>query len=95
MTTVETRGPLQQPVQRDLRHALAGFLRHGVQRIHDLVEIFVFHLRPDIGGLDAGGCPWAAAAPRRILPVSRPQPSGDHTTQPTPWSSASGISSHS
>ena len=33
--------------------------------------------------------------PRRIFPVSRPQPSGLHTTAPTFWSSASGISSHS
>ena len=33
--------------------------------------------------------------PRRILPVSRPQPSGLQTTAPTPWSWASGISSHS
>jgi len=35
------------------------------------------------------------AAPRRILPVNRPQPSGLQTTADTFWSRPSGISSHS
>ena len=33
--------------------------------------------------------------PRRILPVSRPHPSGLQTTVPTPWSCANGINTHS
>jgi hypothetical protein len=32
------RGPLQQPVQSDLRHGLAGLLVDLVQRIDNLIE---------------------------------------------------------
>jgi hypothetical protein len=34
-------------------------------------------------GLALGRLASGSGAPRRILPVSRPQPSGDHTTAPT------------
>ena len=32
-------GPLEKPVECDLRHFLSGFLRHGIRRIHDLVNV--------------------------------------------------------
>ena len=38
MMSVATVGPLQQPVQRDLRDGLAGLRGDRVQRIDDLVE---------------------------------------------------------
>ena len=37
--------PLQEPVERDLRNGLAGFLRYVVDGVDDLVDIFVGHLR--------------------------------------------------
>lgn len=77
------RRPLQQPVQRDLRHRLAGFLGDSIERIDNAIRY-----SSGTGGpisavlcsrLDAG-----SGYPRRILPVSRPQPSGLQTIAPTP-----------
>ena len=67
-----------------------------VERVDDFVEVFLGDLRADVerrASIEAavGG----ERLPRRILPVRRPQPSGDQTSAPTPWSSARGISSHS
>ena len=45
------RGPLQQPVQRDLRNGLTGFFRNFVDCIHHLVQIFIGHRRAHIRGL--------------------------------------------
>ena len=39
------RRPLQQPVERDLRNGLAGFLRYVVDGVDDFVEILVGRLR--------------------------------------------------
>ena len=68
-----------------------------VDGVDDLVDIVVRDRRPNV---DVTACCWSRLVsgsgwPRRILPVSRPQPSGLQTTAPTFWSSASGISSHS
>src|ERR1700722_16167400 len=35
--------PLEQPVQPNLRDSLAGVLRHGIERIDNLVQILVRH----------------------------------------------------
>ena len=45
MITLDTVGRCEQPVERDLRHGLAGLLRDGVERVDDAVEILVGHLR--------------------------------------------------
>ena len=79
------RGPLQQPVERDLRHRLAGLRGDLVERVDDPVEVLVGDRRADVRRpacccsrlVSGSGCP------RRILPVSRPQPSGLQTTVPT------------
>ncbi len=43
------RRALQQPVERDLRNGLAGFLGDLVNRIHHRVEILVGNLGADVG----------------------------------------------
>jgi hypothetical protein len=91
---VRDRGPREQPVERDLRDRLAGFGRDVIERIDDAIEI----LLGDGGPISAVVCsrlPGGSGAPRRILPVSRPQPSGLQTTHETPASIPSGINSHS
>ena len=47
---------LQQPVQRDLRHALACLLRDGVERVDDGVDIFIVERRSGIGRLVQAAC---------------------------------------
>ena len=41
MMTVDDRGPLQQPVERNLRHRLAGLLRHRVERVDHAEHVLV------------------------------------------------------
>ena len=41
--------PLEQPVERDLRHGLAGLPGDRVEGVDDPVEVLVGHLRPDVG----------------------------------------------
>ena len=41
----------QQPVERDMRHRLAGFLRRLIERVHNRLEVLLRHLRPKIGRL--------------------------------------------
>ena len=85
MMTVATRGPLQQPVERDLRHGLAGLRGDLVERVDDVVEVLVGDRRARIAVCLAVAAGWSSGSgwPRRILPVSRPQPSGLQTTAPT------------
>lgn len=48
---VRDRRALQQLVERNLRHRLAGFLRRLIERVHNRIEVFLRHLRPKIGRL--------------------------------------------
>ena len=43
-------GPLQKPVQADLRNRLAGFFGYFVQRVYDFIKIFVRDRRALLGG---------------------------------------------
>src|SRR6202050_2325650 len=44
-------GPLQQPVQRDLRDAFAGLLGDAVDRIHYIIYMLVHYRRSEFGSL--------------------------------------------
>ena len=79
------RRPLEQPVERDLRHRLAGLLGDRVEGVDDRDR---GTRRRPAGPMSTTACSGAGSSagsgcPRRILPVSRPQPSGLQTTAPT------------
>ena len=65
MMTFATRRPLQQPVERDLRHGLAGLLRDLVERVDDPVEVLVGDRRPDVGRRPCSAGGWSPAAAGR------------------------------
>ena len=82
--TEATVGRRQQPVDRDLRHRLPVSAAICVQHVDHVA--MSSHRRP-AGRIRR--CPVQPAAsgerwPRRMRPVSRPHPSGLHTSAPTP-----------
>ena len=80
--TVGDGRPLQQPVERDLRHGLAGLAGDLVERVDHLVEVLVGDRRAVSRQFCCRRLTSGSGWPRRILPVSRPQPSGLQTTVP-------------
>ncbi|MEV3963612.1 inorganic diphosphatase, partial [Nocardia sp. NPDC050193] len=53
--------------------------------------VAMYKMTDEAGGDDKILCVPAGGCPRRIRPVSRPQPSGLHTTAPTPSARPSGM----
>ncbi len=49
MMTLATRRPLEQPVEGDLRHGLAGLPGDLVEGVDDPVDVLVGDRRPDVG----------------------------------------------
>src|SRR5579863_7390709 len=70
------RGPLQQPVERDLRHRLAGLLRHFFDRIENAEQVVVRHRRPHVGGL---GLADRRGQRRSALELAREAPPAERT----------------
>ena len=95
--TVETVGRRKQPVEGDLRHGLAGLGGDGVEGLHHPVHVLVGHRRALVVGStasSAGSSPGAAGR-GAFSRSAGPTPAGSTPRHPTPWSSPSGINSHS
>ena len=73
----------QQPIERDLRNGFTRLLGESVKRVDDGEQAPLVVARPGLrNGVRTGA--GLRRLPRRILPVSLPQPSGLETTAPTP-----------